>query len=291
MLREALDSVFAQEFTDYEVIVVDDGSTEDLSAIIETYGDRLTFVRQVNSGPGVARNTGVSHAKGEYIAFLDSDDMWFPWTLSVIADVIHDAEKPSLILGSGTWFSDENELRGIIKTSITYQAFSDFLAASRVLSWLGSGALVVRSDQFHASQGFVPDLRVAEDLDLFLRLGEASGFVLLEQPTTFGYRQHPANSIHNIEQTLKGAFHLIHCERNGLYPGGKGRLAERLMILGRIMRPPSLAAVKSGRFRDAWRIYRQTFLWHCRLGRVKYLLSFPCIAVTTQFTRDVFPVK
>lgn len=76
-VRRALDSVFAQTFQDYEVIVVDDGSTDDGPEQVETYkNSRLRLIRQANAGPGAARNRGVAEAKGKYIAFLDADDEW-----------------------------------------------------------------------------------------------------------------------------------------------------------------------------------------------------------------------
>jgi len=75
-LREAIDSVLAQTYTDYEIILVDDGSKEDLSAFLEEYGGKLRYVRQENGGAGKARNTGIDNARGKYLAFLDSDDIW-----------------------------------------------------------------------------------------------------------------------------------------------------------------------------------------------------------------------
>lgn len=78
-IRRALDSVLCQTFKDFEIIVVDDGSTDDGAEIVSKYLDsRITLIRQSNSGPGAARNRGVSLAKGELIAFLDADDEWLP---------------------------------------------------------------------------------------------------------------------------------------------------------------------------------------------------------------------
>lgn len=77
-LREAIESVFSQTYVDYEIIVVNDGSDEDISLLLEQYGNRIKYVYQQNAGPGKARNTGLSLAEGEYIALLDSDDLWLP---------------------------------------------------------------------------------------------------------------------------------------------------------------------------------------------------------------------
>src|SRR5436309_9355229 len=81
LLRQALDSVLAQTFAEYELIVVDDGSTDDTANVVASYGSRVYFLQQANRGPGAARNLGAAGAKGEYLAFLDSDDLFLTWSL------------------------------------------------------------------------------------------------------------------------------------------------------------------------------------------------------------------
>src|SRR6266508_3534238 len=76
-LPETLESVFGQSFTDFEVIVVDDGSTDATPDILAAYEDRIRVLRKVNEGkPAAARNLGVRAARGEFVAFLDADDCW-----------------------------------------------------------------------------------------------------------------------------------------------------------------------------------------------------------------------
>ncbi len=77
-LIEAIESVLCQTFTDFEIIVINDGSQEDISSFLHDYKDRITYKWKENGGPGSARNLGIEMAKGEYIAFLDSDDVWEP---------------------------------------------------------------------------------------------------------------------------------------------------------------------------------------------------------------------
>src|SRR6185436_3865509 len=78
-VRRALDSIAAQSLSDFEVIVIDDGSTDDGAAIVADYADpRCRLLKKANAGPGAARNTGIGQAQGEFIAFLDADDEWLP---------------------------------------------------------------------------------------------------------------------------------------------------------------------------------------------------------------------
>ena len=78
ILTEAIDSVLTQDFKDYELIVVDDGSTDNTRAILDTYGQDIIVLRQVNKGVSAARNLGIAEAEGQLVAFLDSDDLWLP---------------------------------------------------------------------------------------------------------------------------------------------------------------------------------------------------------------------
>ena len=82
IIEEAVDSVLAQDYKDFELIVVDDGSTDNTSEVLATYGDDIRVLYQENKGVSAARNRGISEAAGKLIAFLDSDDLWMPQKLT-----------------------------------------------------------------------------------------------------------------------------------------------------------------------------------------------------------------
>lgn len=82
-VSQAIDSVLAQTFTDYEILVIDDGSIDNTKEVLQSYLDKITYIYQENKGVSAARNTGLRLARGEWIAFLDSDDIWLPEKLEV----------------------------------------------------------------------------------------------------------------------------------------------------------------------------------------------------------------
>ena len=89
---EAIESALAQTRPPLEVVVVDDGSTDDTADRVAHYGDRVVYVRQTNAGPATARNTGIGHARGDLIALLDSDDRWLPQKLEWQVPLFDDPE-------------------------------------------------------------------------------------------------------------------------------------------------------------------------------------------------------
>lgn len=104
-IRRALDSVFAQTFENYEVLVVDDGSTDDGPAKVKAYKDsRLRLIHQANAGPGAARNRGIKEARGKYVAFLDADDEWLPEFIG--HSVANLSNYPECVLSTCNYFTD-----------------------------------------------------------------------------------------------------------------------------------------------------------------------------------------
>ncbi|MCL6494210.1 MAG: glycosyltransferase family 2 protein, partial [Ignavibacterium sp.] len=96
---QTIDSVLNQTFKNYELIVVNDGSTDNTAEVLESYGNRIITINKENSGAEKSRNAGAEIAKGEYLCFFDSDDLMFPWTLEVYNKVIENQNFPPLVLG------------------------------------------------------------------------------------------------------------------------------------------------------------------------------------------------
>ena len=118
LLTAALDSIRDQTFTRFEVIVVDDGSSDGTAEYLKSLGDRIQLLTQRNLGPGAARNRGLERARGRYVAFLDSDDLWFPWTLETYAALAADHGAPRFHRGEAFPIRERREASGSRSGSI-----------------------------------------------------------------------------------------------------------------------------------------------------------------------------
>lgn len=279
LLARTLESVTRQTFADFEIIVVDDGSTDGTLEYLRSLERDVRLLRQENKGAGVARNAGASEARGEYIAFLDSDDVWFPWTLTTFAAVIRDYDSPSILSACVFEFRQETELTAAREGSPKATAFRDYYSASQTGFYVGSGMGVFRRDDFLASGGFLTRRMNAEDHDLCLRLGAAAGFVQILAPVTLGWYRHAGGATRDVERTAAGIRHLIEQEHSGAYPGGELRARQRREIICRHVRPVAFECLRQGMRKEAWEFYRATLQWHISQGRWRFLIGFPISAL------------
>jgi len=278
-LMEALESVRQQAFTDYEVIVVDDGSTDGTqTALLEMLKSgnaeklKLKYVRQENAGPGAARNLGARNAQGEYLAFLDSDDVWLPWTLEVYRQAIDFGDGAAFVSGRG----EEIDRKASFTSKADFQRFSCMLGActGTILPVGGTPSVAVKRMSFETSGGF-PSIRInAEDMDLWFRLGMEPGFVKIENPTVFQQRYHSANVSLDMRAAVGGVQFLFSQEAAGSFPGGTMFEKHRKRILAASARATSLDCLRAGECVNALKLFSLTFSEQLRQGRWKYLLAF-----------------
>ena len=278
LIRPTLDSVLAQDAPDHEILVVDDGSTDGTLDVLATYGTRIRVLAQKNSGPAVARNLGIQQARGEYIATLDSDDLWFPWTLATYTEAIRRHDSPGFIAGSPFVFREMSELAGVQCAPTRDEVFADYLASGDQWRWFGASSFVFRTDAVRAAGGFSDQWINSDDADLALRLGIAPGFVDIQAPATFAYREH-AGSLKSItDLSFRSLSYMLSQEEAGAYPGGPTRQRERRVILTRHVRPFTLSCLGTAAANNGWSLYRRTFGWHLALLRLRYLASYPLLA-------------
>jgi glycosyltransferase involved in cell wall biosynthesis len=281
LLPEALESVWRQTFTDYEVIVVDDGSTDGTADYLRSLCERVRVISQLNLGPGAARNLGAQYAKGDYIAFLDSDDLWFPWTLATYASVISRNEHPTLISGNWVTFREARPRHEVNVHDIQSTAFANLLeaCAGPVPPVGGTPSIALRTRTLLKVGGFCQMRINGEDTDLWLRLGLEPGFVRIHHPPVFAQRIHADNITSSMERAITGVRYQIQQEIIGAYPGNAKYRRKRIKILAASVRNVSLQCQRSGHVREAWGLYLRTFLWQISFMRIRYVIAFPLLAL------------
>ena len=183
LLERALKSVWRQSFGDFEVIVVDDGSTDATREVLARHASQAVCLRQDNRGPSTARNLGLQYATGEYIAFLDSDDIWFPWTLQTYAHAIMQFDRPAVVLGQCARFRDEEEVC-VVESLERAHWFRNFIKAAEEPIFWGTNYAVTQRSALIGVRGFAEHICAFEDQDMGLRIGTLPGLVKLEQPVT-----------------------------------------------------------------------------------------------------------
>lgn len=188
-LREAIDSVLAQTYRPIEVIVVDDGSTDGTASLAGSYGDELKYLWQTNSGPAAARNLGIRVAKGEYLAFLDADDLWHPEKLTAQMSRFRARPELDMCLTHVKVFVTCKS--PAIQSDILKEDSALVVAPYTACSTLARRSLVDRVGQFN------PDLRSGEDTDWFSRVSNGGAVIeVIPQILVYG-RLHDNNLIGN----------------------------------------------------------------------------------------------
>ncbi|MDJ0875222.1 MAG: glycosyltransferase, partial [Desulfobacterales bacterium] len=177
ILEEAVDSVLAQTYTDFELIVVDDGSTDDTRALLQPFGQRIAYVHQDNQGVSAARNTGLRLARGELIALLDSDDLWKPAKLARQVAFFHAQPEAQICQTEEVWI---RRGRRVNPKNRHRKASGWIFEPSLALCLVSPSAVMLRRGLMDAMGGFDVSLPACEDYDLWLRISLRCPIHLIE---------------------------------------------------------------------------------------------------------------
>jgi len=181
IVRDAIDSVLGQTYADFELIVVDDGSTDRTPPILDAYGDRLRVIRQANQGVSAARNRGIGESSGPLIALLDSDDIWLPKKLAVQVDFFK--RNPAALICQTEEIWIRNGLR--VNPGKRHRKPSGMIfEPSLELCLVSPSAVMVRRKLFEKVGLFDESLPACEDYDLWLRVGCRFPVHLIDEPLT-----------------------------------------------------------------------------------------------------------
>lgn len=204
-LPEAIDSALAQTYTPLEVIVVNDGSPDDTEKVARSYGDRIVYVSRPNGGLSAARNTGITHARGKYLKFLDSDDHLHPeqiaWQVETLA-----GREDCVALTATRLYRDGRPEEHLDHIPTATALLPDLLSAE---DWGGTHAWLFPTSLVRAVGSFDESLRFSEDWEFFVRLGMAGARLLVDQRIGCYYRQRAGSMSANRVGMSKARAHIL----------------------------------------------------------------------------------
>ncbi len=194
-LIDAIDSILVQTFQDLEIIVVDDGSTDNSPQIAQRYDSVVHYLSQTNQGVAASRNLGLAAAKGDYIAFLDQDDIFLPHKLSSQVDLLE--QNPKLGMVNSGW--EIIDRAGEVKSAVKPWLQIPNLSSANLIVWkpVFLGAMLFRRSWLERLNGFNTTLEQTPDVDLVMDLANIGCPAAWVEQTTVQYRQHEANASKN----------------------------------------------------------------------------------------------
>jgi glycosyltransferase involved in cell wall biosynthesis len=209
-LAQAIESVLAQTHRNREVLLIDDGSTEDIQSVVARYTPDVRYIWQANAERGAARNHGLRLAQGEFIAFLDSDDFWFPEKLERDLLIIGRRSEFGLVY-SDAWLTDSD---GRPQYRLRRRGYTGWVTEPLLLNnFINFSAHLVRAACLRQISGFREERQLlgCEDWEAWLRLSQVTQFGYVAEATA-AYRIHDGNTTTHpeaMEHWMRYLYHLL----------------------------------------------------------------------------------
>jgi glycosyltransferase involved in cell wall biosynthesis len=279
----AVQSVLNQTERDFEVIVVDDGSTDDTDTALARFGDAIRVVRRANTGVAAARNAGLALARGDWIAFLDADDYWVPTRLSTQLTALRGFPKAGfafsdfdVIDASGTqlrpsgirwkyrsvrdpraaaWqgiFQESHDFESGDASECTTAYCGDVYRALFLGNFVNTSSVLVRRRLISETSGFDTSLETEEDYDCWLRLARGTPFVFVDAPlVAFRVRANQLTTSSQLERIVRNALNVVkRASGTGYRELSKKDVGLRLAVLHRDL---GIICLRGGRNAEARR--------------------------------------
>jgi glycosyltransferase involved in cell wall biosynthesis len=222
LIKSAVESVLSSGLDDFELIVVDDGSTDGTAEAVQELGPSVQYIRQTNAGPSSARNRGIAASRGRYVAFLDSDDRWYHGAVPTLLEQLDKHGEIPVIFGDARMGSPGAGFVSLVRT-FGGNAFENLPSREiepgvRFLERASSfrqllrrnfvflGSLVVRREVVDRVGGFDPSLFHAEDWELCLRIALQYGFCYCDRFPVAVYNQHCSTSLTKNQDGMNAGF-------------------------------------------------------------------------------------
>lgn len=265
-IGETLESVLAQDFTDFEIIVVDDGSTDDTAQVVAGYGERVCCIHKPNGGAGSARNVGIRAARGEYVAFVDADDLWAKEKLRLQLNLLS-RTGVAWVYSDALAFDDENGVSLYRLGRLVRQCSGDILESLFLADFIPSPTPIIRRTVFE-HVGFFDENKTYQttaDWDMWLKIAAHYPIGLVSVPLAY-YRVHSTSMTGSEDAQVVLQAHLAVIERAiAREPMRLGSLKNR-----RIASCYSWVAgiyARKGMWLEAQRTYVQAIRFSPRLAR------------------------
>jgi glycosyltransferase involved in cell wall biosynthesis len=192
-VKEAIDSVLKQTYDDFEIIVVDDGSIDETSRVLEQYGDKIRVFYQKRKGASAARNLGIAKSNSEFIAFLDSDDLFYKKKLEIQLNEIKSDEEIHICYTNEKWILNSEHKNQHAK----HKKYSGWIfEKSLPLCIVSASSAVIRREVFENCGIFDEKFIVCEDYELWLRLSLHYPFHFIDKPLIIKRGGHPDQLSH-----------------------------------------------------------------------------------------------
>jgi glycosyltransferase involved in cell wall biosynthesis len=209
-LKQTIASVVSQTLAPREVIVVDDGSTDDSASIAEAVGPPVRVIRQANQGESVARNVGIAEARGDHVLFLDADDLLEPRSLEVLTDAVSRAPGSVALMGFA-WFTHDPKEPSLVQTAEADEFLPGIIGGNfgPPHCWLTPINIVRQVNGFHSP------LRWFEDWDMWCRIALTGAKLTSVQHVGALYRQHSQSQLATTKKDDRSRGHVCVMERLG----------------------------------------------------------------------------
>lgn len=198
-LREAIDSVLAQTYQNIEIIVVDDGSKDDSKKILESYGEKITAIFQANQGVSAARNNGILASKGEFVAFLDADDVWFKRKIELQIEKFSTNKTLGLVHVGVEDIDAQGKVIGTHLNGLAGEVSHELLRFNKAVILGGGSGIMIPRKILDEIGNFDLRLSTSADWDVFYQVSSRYQVGFIDE-VLLKYRVHGANMHGNVER-------------------------------------------------------------------------------------------
>jgi glycosyltransferase involved in cell wall biosynthesis len=261
LVRATIDSVLSQTFPNFELLAVNDGSTDHTGDVLRSYAGRISVLDQARQGPEAARYHALARARGEYLVLLDSDDLLYPNALEVYDRVIEQLAEPPVLLGAMGYFRSGEAIPGNTRDDrrIEYLRFRDFLSKD-IGPGISCSNLVLKRSAVDERRAFRSRATAFpyDGNDIMLLMGTCTPCIMLQAPFTVAYRLHETNISRNLRVMMNDAACLARFERQYQYAGGRRRRFDRRAYVGGVSWHYAAWAFRQGGVGMASRLFMKT---------------------------------